>query len=91
MGEARDYSDVSWPWDGDPNWAQPREGATYDPGEDDNWALACKQCELQFPVNIKIHAVKAHWDEHFAETEEEPEIALNLVWIGLGTPPKANR
>jgi hypothetical protein len=35
-----DYSAVAWPWEDDPNWAQPREGATYDPANGDNWAMA---------------------------------------------------
>lgn len=62
----RDYSDVTFPWDDDPNWGAPREGATSDPSDGENWRLACAECALYFP------------EDH-----------LNLVWVGLGVPPKA--
>lgn len=86
----RDYSEVTWPWDDDPNWAAPREGATYDKNDQNNWALACGVCALQFPMDIIVQTMADHWDElHSAEhgSSEDGNIELQLVWIGLGTPP----
>lgn len=87
-------SDVTWPWENNPNWAAPREGATYDPGDEENWRLACDECELHFPKDIEMHVVGAHWQGHFPEWTEdnqEPGIQLQLVWVGLGVPPDSNR
>lgn len=86
----RDYSDVTWPWDNDPNWAAPREGATYDKNDEENWRLACNECELHFPKDIEVGVVGSHWQGHFPEWSEDhqdPPIQLQLVWVGLGTPP----
>lgn len=94
MAERRDYSDVAWPWDGDPNWAQPREGATYDPGHDENWRLACSECDLHFPAEIDMGVIGDHWAGHFPSwsfESQEPQMQLNLVWVGLGTPPASGR
>lgn len=86
--ERRDYSEVTWPWDGDPNWSAPREGATYEPGDGENWRLACVECELHFPKDIAIGIAADHWVTlHHPEQAEEPELQLNLVWVGLGVPP----
>lgn len=87
----RDYSTVTWPWDGDPNWAQPREGATYDPRDEENWRMACGECALHFPKDIELGVVADHWKGHHPEwTEErqEPQMRLCLVWVGLGVPPE---
>lgn len=94
MSEKRDYSDVSWPWDDDPNWAAPREGATYDKSDEENWRIACGECALHFPKDIKIAVVGSHWQQHFPEWSEDhqtPEIVVHLVWVGLGTPPEPKR
>lgn len=91
MGEQRDYSDVTWPWDDDPNWAAPREGATYDPADEENWRLACSECALHFPKDVNVGVVASHWQGHFPEWTEdhqEPNLQLHLVWVGLGTPPE---
>jgi hypothetical protein len=80
---SQDYSDVKWPWEDDPNWDAPREGATSNPGDHDNWILQCAECAL---TNIG-----AHWQGHYpdwTEENEEPPINLNLVWVGLGAPPQ---
>lgn len=90
----RDYSAVAWPWDDDPNWAQPREGATYDPGDDGNWTLACGECALHFPADIEVGVVGQHWQGHhpeWTEDHQEPSIQLFLVWVGLGTPPPGGK
>lgn len=91
MGEQRDYSDVVWPWDGDPNWAAPREGATYDVSDEANWKIACGECELQFPKDIELHVVADHWKNlhhpDWSMEHQEPQLVVNLVWVGLGTPP----
>lgn len=92
MDEPRDYSDVKWPWDDDPNWAAPREGATYDQSDEENWKLACGECELQFPKDIEVQVVADHWKTmhhpEWSEDHQEPGIVLHLVWVGLGIPPK---
>lgn len=90
----RDYSQVTWPWEDDPNWDAPREGATSSPADDDNWQLRCAVCELSIPMDYNIGNVGAHWQGHHPEwTEEnqEPSIQLNLVWVGLGPPPPGGR
>jgi len=90
----RDYSDVTWPWDDDPNWAAPREGATYAPGDEDNWRIACGECALHFPKDIEVGVAASHWQGHFPEWSEdyqEPRIVFHLVWVGLGTPPEPKR
>lgn len=86
MSEKRDYSEVTFPWDDDPNWGAPREGATSNPGDGENWRLACKQCRLYFPDDIQMHVVRAHFDE--LHGGEDSKLELNLVWVGLGTPPQ---
>lgn len=88
MSEKRDYSDVVWPWDDDPNWDAPREGATYDPADGENWRLACKECGLHFPTDIVMGTVADHWTTlHHPEQADKPKLELDLVWVGLGTPP----
>lgn len=90
----RDYSKVAWPWDDDPHWDAPREGATSDPAHDDNWQLQCCECGLQFPVDYTVGNIGAHWQGHYpgwTEDHQEPAIQLNLVWRGLGPPPKGGR
>lgn len=90
MGSERDYSDVQWPWDDDPNWAAPREGATYDSGDKLNWRMACGECALHFPKDIELQVVADHWQGHFSEwsiDHQNPRLELYLVWVGLGTPP----
>lgn len=86
----RDYSDVVWPWDGDPSWREPREGATSDTGDGENWRLACAECGLFFPVDVKIAAAADHYAGHFSPGDPagEVELRLDLVWVGLGTPPQ---
>lgn len=89
--DEQDYSDVAWPWDGDPNWAAPRDGATYGVGDAENWTLACGVCALHFPMEIRMQVVADHWDELHADehgSSDDGALHLNLVWIGLGTPPK---
>lgn len=91
MGEKRDYDAVEWPWDGDPSWDAPREGATSDPGADENWRLACDECRLYFPKDIKMGVVADHWANHFPGwtfQHQEPPMQLHLVWVGLGSPPE---
>lgn len=90
MAGERDYAAVVWPWDSDPNWAQPREGATSDPADGENWRLACTECELHFPKDIKMGVVGDHWNGHFPDGEaRHDKVEMNLVWVGLGTPPPA--
>jgi hypothetical protein len=88
----RDYSAVQWPWDDDPCWGAPREGATSDPADDANWRLACIECGLYFPKDIEIGVAADHWKTlHYPDwtyERQEPELQLNLVWVGLGTPPQ---
>lgn len=94
MSTQRDYSAVEWPWDGDPCWDAPREGATSDPGDDGNWQLQCGECALQFPMDYTVENIGSHWKGHFPEWTEdvqEPGIRLNLVWRGLGPPPAGGR
>jgi hypothetical protein len=90
MTPKRDYSQVTFPWEDDPNWDTPREGATSDPGDKENWRLQCGECALTIPLGYNVGTVGAHWQAHFPEWSEdhqEPAIQLNLVWVGLGTPP----
>jgi hypothetical protein len=85
----RDYSNIAWPWDGDECWDQPREGATSDAADDDNWAMTCRECRLHFPMDINVGTIGKHWVElHHPEQAEEPKPELMLTWIGLGTPPQ---
>lgn len=87
-------SDVTWPWENNPNWAAPREGATYDPRDEENWRLACDECQLHFPRDIAMHVVSDHWQGHhpeWTEDNQEPSVQLQLVWVGLGVPPDPNR
>lgn len=85
----RDYSQVEWPWDDDPNWGPPREGATSDAHDDENWRLACKECGLYFPREIVVQTVVDHCVElHGRAPETTAPLELDLVWIGLGTPPE---
>lgn len=94
--ERRDYSDVTYPWDDDPNWAAPREGATSDPGDKENWTLECDECALRFPMDYTVENIGEHWKGHFPDAqiessgdEKAPDsVRVNLVWIGLGTPPE---
>jgi hypothetical protein len=88
--EKRDYSDVQWPWDDDPNWDQPREGATYDAADEENWTLTCGECGLHLPMDIEMRVVGDHWAGHhpgWTPDNQEPGLQLHLCWIGLGTPP----
>jgi hypothetical protein len=88
--EKRDYSNVSFPWDDDPNWDAPRVGATYDRKDPDNWCLACSECGLHFPTDLIMRVVADHWKGHFpewTEDKQEPRLELHLRWIGLGVPP----
>lgn len=80
----RDYSDVVWPWDGDPNWDAPREGATSSPGQSANWQLRCRHCDLRFPDHYTVANMEAHSEGQ----HDGAQIELNLVWVGLGTPPQ---
>lgn len=89
MTQKRDYSTVAWPWVDDPNWAAPREGATSNPADDENWAMECSECALRFPEDITVETVANHWvEQHHPEQVEDPKPSLNLVWVGLGVPPK---
>jgi hypothetical protein len=84
-----DYSDVAWPWDGVDWWDAPREGATSDPSDGENWRLACKRCRLYFPKDIVMQTVVDHWvTQHHPEQADDPQLELDLVWVGLGTPPE---
>lgn len=75
---------VSWPWEGNPNWDAPREGATSNPGDQANWQLRCRLCDLVIPADYKMAAVEAH----FAGQHPGAKLELNLVWVGLGEPPE---
>lgn len=91
MSEPRDYSEVTWPWEGDPSWAKPREGATSHPADQANWAIVCRVCELRFPVDITVGTMADLWDTLHADehgSSADGNLAVNLVWIGLGTPPQ---
>lgn len=89
MSERRDYSQVTWPWDDDPHWDAPREGATSDAGDNDNWRLACSDCALYFPLDITVGVMADHWTTlHHPEQADDPQPELNLVWVGLGAPPQ---
>lgn len=80
-----------WPWEGNPNWAAPREGATSDPSDEANWRLACVECDLYFPKDIQVRVVGDHWTTlHHPEQVDHPKPHLNLVWVGLGEPPETN-
>ena len=83
-----DFSDVKWPWDDHPNWAAPRERATSDPGDNENWVMECHECALRFPSDIKMGVVAEHYQELHEGSGEEAH--LNLVWVGLGVPPESN-
>jgi hypothetical protein len=79
--------DTMLKWLADPNWGMPREGATADPSDPDNWALACHLCELQFPMEITMSVVADHYERHAGE---DATVQLRLMWIGLGEPPKSH-
>lgn len=85
---AHDYSAVSWPWDDDPNWDAPREGATSDPADEENWRLACGSCRLYFPPVINPEIVEGHMITlHGRDPRAEEPLELYLTWVGLGVPP----
>lgn len=90
MTPGRDYSDVVWPWDDDPNWGPPRERATSDGGDGENWRLACVDCGLYFPKDIEMHVVVAHIETQHGlvlNAAGDPVVHLDFVWVGLGAPP----
>jgi hypothetical protein len=84
VAEARDYSEVVWPWENEPNWDAPREGATSNPATSANWQLQCKFCGLTLPDDYTIATFQAHMQGQHGTDRVE----LNLVWVGLGTPPQ---
>lgn len=88
----RDYTDVHWPWERDPHWQPPREGATSDADEPGNWRLACRRegCERWWPhtvdrARIIEHVVDEHPDQ--VTPAGSPVANVDMVWVGLGTPP----
>lgn len=58
-----------------------------DPANGENWTLRCRVCAHNFPPDITMGVVAAHWNLHDGVEENAPE--LDLVWIGFGPPPPA--
>lgn len=56
--ERRDYSQIEWPWEDDPCWGAPREGATSDVNDSANWTLACGVCALRLPNDLTMETVE---------------------------------